>query len=311
MAPFQRRAQRLVSAQHDARTDREHVEALVETRAQAFDAEQRQARGGEFDGERNAVQPPADLDDRRCIRRRQREIRIDSLRACDKEFDGTSLRRIRSAIVGRYREAPYAIDVFFRRLQRFLAGHEKAHLGRGAPHGFDELGDGIDEMFAIVEHEQELLRREQRSDRLARQAVARKLHAQRPGDGRRHERAIAQCGQFDPPDPVGKVGGRFDSDLRCRGLRDARLADTARADDRHDDMLAQERLDRRQILRTAIQRKQLRRQIRGHASSDRRRSRRSGRADAGPIVRWHRVATFDRKQEAIAAPRNGGDHAFA
>ena len=65
VAPFERRAQRLVPAQHDARAAREQVEALVEPRAQPLDAEQRYARGGELDRERNAVEPAADLDDRR------------------------------------------------------------------------------------------------------------------------------------------------------------------------------------------------------------------------------------------------------
>ena len=88
VAPFQRRAQRLMPAQHDARARSEHVEAFVEARAQAFDAEQRHPRRGEFDRERNAVQPPADLDDRRRMRGRQREVRIDRLRARDEEFDG-------------------------------------------------------------------------------------------------------------------------------------------------------------------------------------------------------------------------------
>src|SRR5262249_53165413 len=71
VAPFERRAQRLMPAQHDARTGRQQLEALVEARSQSLDAEQRQPRGCELDRERNAVEAPANLDHRRQILRRQ------------------------------------------------------------------------------------------------------------------------------------------------------------------------------------------------------------------------------------------------
>ena len=161
--------------------------------------------------------------------------------------------------------------MLFRNLERFLAGGKEAHLRRGGAHRFDELGDEMDQMLAIVEHQQQSLRREQRRNAGRGRLVAGELQAQHVGHGRRHESAVAQCGQFDPPDAIGKVGGRFNGIIRRHLLRDARLADASRADNRYDDVLPQQRFDRRQIPRAPIQRQRLRGQIRAHACRCRRR----------------------------------------
>ena len=63
-------------AQHHARATGEHVEALPQTRAQPFHPQQRHARGGELDRQRDAVQVPADLDDGVNVLGRQRETRV-------------------------------------------------------------------------------------------------------------------------------------------------------------------------------------------------------------------------------------------
>ena len=63
VAPVECGAQRLVTPQLHARAAAQHVEHLVEPCVQAMHAEQRHARRGQFDGERNAVQSPADVDD--------------------------------------------------------------------------------------------------------------------------------------------------------------------------------------------------------------------------------------------------------
>jgi hypothetical protein len=50
-----------------ARAAAQHIEHLVEPCVQAMDAEQRHACGGQLDGKRDAVQPPADVDDDRHV----------------------------------------------------------------------------------------------------------------------------------------------------------------------------------------------------------------------------------------------------
>ena len=120
----------------------------------------------------------------------QREIRIGLLRARDEEFDGTGTQRNCQLVVDRYRKPADAINVLFRNLERFLASGKEAHLRRGGAHRFDELGDEMDQMLAIVEHQQQSLRREQRRNAGRGRLVARKVHAQRAGHGRRYESAV-------------------------------------------------------------------------------------------------------------------------
>ena len=54
-----------------------------------------------------------------------------------------------------YRKPADAINVLFRNLERFLAGGKEAHLRRGGAHRFDELGDEMDQMLAIVEQQEQ------------------------------------------------------------------------------------------------------------------------------------------------------------
>jgi len=98
MTPLERRSQRLVPAEHCARSGGEHVEALAEPRAQAFDAEQRHAGGRELDGQRNAVEPAADLDDRFDVVPPQDEVRRDSLRTRGEELDRACTHRLAGRI---------------------------------------------------------------------------------------------------------------------------------------------------------------------------------------------------------------------
>ena len=56
------------------------------------------------------------------------KFRIGPLCARDKEFDGTGTRRNCQLVVDRYRKPADAINVLFRRLERFLTGGKEAHL---------------------------------------------------------------------------------------------------------------------------------------------------------------------------------------
>ena len=126
VAPFERRAQRLMAAQNDARPPVSRLKRSSQARAQALDAEQRQPRGGELDRERNAVEPPADLDHRRQIGRGQREARIDGLRARYEQLDRAGLQRVSRVGGAGTASAPSAIDVLVGGLERFLARDEDA-----------------------------------------------------------------------------------------------------------------------------------------------------------------------------------------
>ena len=67
VAPFERRAQRLVAPQQRARAAGQQVEALVEPRTQPFDAKQPHAGGRQLDRQWYAVEAAADVCNRQQI----------------------------------------------------------------------------------------------------------------------------------------------------------------------------------------------------------------------------------------------------
>ena len=66
----------------------EQVEPLVEQREHRIGRQELRARGGELDGERQAVEASADLLDRGRVLVRQQEARIGSPGALDEERNG-------------------------------------------------------------------------------------------------------------------------------------------------------------------------------------------------------------------------------
>ena len=82
VAPLERGAQRLVARQDDARAAGEQPEARVEAgRATGPSPSARHARCRELDRERSAVEPTADLDDEREVRRSSAKSRVGGAHA--------------------------------------------------------------------------------------------------------------------------------------------------------------------------------------------------------------------------------------
>ena len=72
----------------------QQLEAVVQAGGKAFDPEHLDARRGELDGERQAVEPATDLDDRRSIRIGQREVFDDRGYTFDEQLNGGESRRL-------------------------------------------------------------------------------------------------------------------------------------------------------------------------------------------------------------------------
>ena len=262
VAPLQRGAQRLVPAQHDPGTGREDAEAFAEAGTQTFDAQQRNARGGEFDRQRDAVQAPADLDHRGGVLRREREARVDRLRARQEQFHGTRLQRVATGCAVGHGERAEPIDVFIRRTERLLTRDEHAQARRRRAERLDQRDHRCRQVFAVIEDQQQALRREDVGERLDRRTVGAQLRIEHARDGGCHQRAVGKRRELHPPDAVGKVGCTLDGELARNRLRDARLADAARARDGDHDMARQQRLDRLEVWRPAVQRRQALRNVR-------------------------------------------------
>ena len=91
VAPFECGAQVWCLPQFHARAAGQYVELLVEPRVQAIDTEQRHARRGQFNGQRNAVQSPAYVDSglRRFVS--ESKAGIDGVRAFNEECHSAEL----------------------------------------------------------------------------------------------------------------------------------------------------------------------------------------------------------------------------
>ena len=82
VAPVQRRAQRLMPRQRGAPAAGKQCEAIVEAPGDLLDAERRRPGRSELDGERNAVELPADRGDRRqLLALRRKSARSERVRA--------------------------------------------------------------------------------------------------------------------------------------------------------------------------------------------------------------------------------------
>ncbi len=157
---------------------------------------------------------------------------------------------------GGHGERAEAVHVLVRSLQRLLAGDQHAQPRRGCAQRVDERRDVVGEMLAVVERQQHPLWREHGGDGVGRRSIRAEHRVQNARHRRRHQRAIGQRRQLDPPDAVRKVGRALDGELRGHGLRDARLADAAGAGDGQHHVSREQRLDRLDVRRPAVQRRQ-------------------------------------------------------
>ena len=122
-------AERLLAFRCVARAAGEQVEPMPEPFDQRLGREHREARGRELDGQGQAVEPHAELDDGRCVRRRELELRPDRPRARDEELHRLGLGQLRDRrrIGDRARAAPVAgrRDLLARHVQRFATRDER------------------------------------------------------------------------------------------------------------------------------------------------------------------------------------------
>ena len=111
------------------------AEAVVQAGGKAFDPEHLDARRGELDGQRQAVEPPANLGDQRGVRIGQREVFDDRGYTLDEQLHGGESRRLRGRQSGRRlraAERPEAVLAFTRYPERLPAGRQDVDARRSA-----------------------------------------------------------------------------------------------------------------------------------------------------------------------------------
>ena len=87
VAPVDRGPQRLLALGDVARRAAEELEAAAQAIAQRLRREEAETSRGELDGEREPVEPAADLDDRRRVVVGDREVGPDRARPVDEQLD--------------------------------------------------------------------------------------------------------------------------------------------------------------------------------------------------------------------------------
>ena len=102
----------------------------------------------------------------------------------------------------------------------------------------DHVGGRVEDVLAVVEHQQALAPLQRRGHAVGHTQSRLLRDAEDRGHRLRHRGRIAHGGQFDDPHPVGEAVGQPGRDLQ----RESGLADAADADQRHQPMRFQRRL---------------------------------------------------------------------
>ena len=157
-APLDRASQRALPRREVAPPALQHVEPFLEPPPQLVDREQRDARGGELDRERQPVEPAAGGGDVGRVLVRELEVGPQRDRALDEQLDRLRCERVLQrdcAVAGGERERRHREQPLAAHAQRRTAGHERGDT-RAVPEQLGQAGRGVGHLLEVVEHEQQL-----------------------------------------------------------------------------------------------------------------------------------------------------------
>ena len=156
-APLERRPQAPLMLRQIPRTADQRVQRCAELHQQACGGEQPQARRGQFQRQRQPVQPSANLRDQPSIIKAQLETRADRAGPLREELRGRVVAHHPQRRVERWQlERAHGVLVFTTQAQRAAAGDEDFQL-RASLQQFSDLRCGRYELLEIVEHQQQRL----------------------------------------------------------------------------------------------------------------------------------------------------------
>ena len=159
VAPFDRRPEGLLALGHVAGRAAEELEAAAEPVAQRLRREQAEAGGRELDRERQAVEPAADLGDRRGVVVGHVEVGAHGAGAVDEQLDRLDRLQLGRGdpVPDRRRQAErrHGIDVLDADVERLAAGDQQLHL-RALVEQLGRHPGGRRHLLEVVEHEQDL-----------------------------------------------------------------------------------------------------------------------------------------------------------
>jgi hypothetical protein len=130
---------------------------MVQTRYNPLEPERIDAGRSELDGERYPVKLPADADDDRHIDIPQCKIAEKVCSALDEQLNGREVERLLSAETWQYSrnlQRLQAMKALALDTKRFTAGRQDLHTGSSPRHLESQSSSGLDDMLAVVEHEE-------------------------------------------------------------------------------------------------------------------------------------------------------------
>ena len=164
-------------------------QAALQTRQQRGRRKHLDPGRGELDGERQSIQTTADRGDRRGVLRRQGKRFLHRLRACDEELDRGGFRhRFVGDLLARVRqpERRHHVLVFPGEAKSGPARDQDPDVGGSAEQIGHERG-GVDDVFEIVQHEQQAPLAQECLQTGDEGFIARIAHAEDVSDGGRNQ----------------------------------------------------------------------------------------------------------------------------
>ena len=249
MAPVQRGAQRLLARLHRSAASRQEPEPIVQPRHDLLDAEEAHACRRQLDGERKAVEPPAELSDRRRILGCQGERRRHQPGALDEEPDGLGPRQAirRLLVFVRHAERRHLERALARDVEALAAGRQHREPRTRAEQRLDEFRTRFDHVLAVVEDQERLAAGERGGHEFAGRPGGVLVETHRGRNGLRHEPRVRDRGQLDKPDAA-RIAL---PELRTCRQGEPGLADPSGAEERQHSMRAEEAIDIAELLLTA------------------------------------------------------------
>ena len=244
VAPVDRRPQRLLARQRPSGCRRSAGGSGRPAGRRSARPTAPQPRRRQLDRQRDAVQPPADL-----APRPARSSRSARSRGCDgaapaRRRGGTAVVARERRRSGRCLSGPAVASDGTRQTvspatpSALAAGGQDAQAGAAPQQRLGQRGAGVEQVLAVVEHQQQAPGGQRRRSACRRAAgPAARARRARAATACGHERRVGQRRQLDQPDAVRVVG----RPARRRLQRQARLADAAGAGQRQQPRRRQQR----------------------------------------------------------------------
>ena len=260
VAPIDQRAQRLLARQSRPIAARQQTEAIRQALRNALDGQRAHAGRRKLDRERYAVEAMADVDDEDRVLLGQAKARLRGARPIHekryrREIAQCGRRHLHLRVGdGKRRQR---IRGFARNVQRLATRRENLQLRPCLQQLAARLGARLQEMLAVVQDDQQTAVPDRFCQRFQNGVSGLFLDSQNGCDGLRDHPGIGDRRELDQPNAVGvivqHVGGRLQGQPR--------LAQAARAKQRHQPPFLQRAPDFGQLALTTDERGHLLRQV--------------------------------------------------